>query len=571
MSSKKKRKQNNKNKIFIYGCILSAAILIMGIITIILASSIQVIPGKFLAIGSLIFILPLAIVLYNTFAVKGKSGPIISTIISIAMLILTIVACKNMSFTRTTLEQNMDVHTETMIVSLYVYNDDPAQVFQDTIGYTYGILSELDRENTDSVIKNINESFGTSITVKEYSDITSLADAMIAGEVNAMLINDGYIFILQDWDNMMAEAAMDESISSSEISEASHNDYAAFVDRLRKVTEYTIEVEVSGPAPDTTKEGFVTDNTSSGEDTTVSPDSDFAVSGDAGTVVPDPQAVEDDGVPAVQYVAPPVNYSYNYKDTGSFIIYISGQDSWGGVNSSSRSDVNIMAVVNMNTHKMLLVSTPRDYYVPLSVSNGRKDKLTHAGIYGVSCSRDTLEMLYGYDIPYYVKLNFSGFQQIIDALGGIEVWSDYDFSVEGIKHYVPGNNYLNGIEALAFARERYALPGGDNARGRNQMNVIISTINKMSSSAMLANYSGVLASTNGAYITDMPYEVVASLISDQLGSGSGWDIRSYAVYGSGGFDSTYSAGSQKLYVMYPNMDSVAEAKRLIQATLDGTL
>lgn len=567
MSSAKKNKKIKEQRIFVYGCILAAAILVMGIVTFVMAARIQVIPLKFLALGSLIFLIPLAVVAFNTFTVKGYSGPIISTIISVAMLALTIVLCKNMSLTMNTLQQSMDVHTETMTVSLYVDIDDPAQTFNDTAGYTFGILSELDRKNTDTVINDINSTLGTNIAVKEYADITSLADAMIAGEVNAMLVNEGYIFILQDWNNMVEEAAMDESISADDIAGMSATDYSAFVDRLRKLTEYSIEIEVAGPAPEQTG---TPSNAASGNAINDS-GSNSGELGMDGNVSPDPDAVQDDGVPAVQYVAPPVNYSYNYKDTGSFIIYISGQDSWGGVYSSSRSDVNILAVVNMNTHKMLLVSTPRDYYVPLSVSNGARDKLTHAGIYGVSCSRDTLEMLYGYDVPYFVKLNFSGFQQIIDALGGIEVWSDYDFTVEGVKHYTPGNNYLNGIEALAFARERYALPGGDNARGHNQMNVIISTINKMSSSAMLANYSKVLASTNGAYITDMPYDVVASLISDQLGSGSGWDIRSYAVYGSGAFESTYSAGAQKLYVMYPNMESVAEAKRLIQATLDGTL
>jgi LCP family protein required for cell wall assembly len=252
-------------------------------------------------------------------------------------------------------------------------------------------------------------------------------------------------------------------------------------------------------------------------------------------------------------------------------MYISGQDAWGGVSGRSRSDVNILAVVNTNTHKVMLISTPRDYYLPLSVSGGAKDKLTHAGIYGVDCSRDTLKMLYGYNIDYYFKLNFSGFEAIIDALGGITVWSDYDFTVDPIKHYVVGDNYLTGLEALAFARERHALPGGDNARGQNQMNVIISVIDKMCSSALLNNYTEVLNSLDGMYITDMPYDVMASLIRDQIDAGQRWDIRTYAVNGTGTSASTYTMGATQLYVMEPNMESVAEAKQLIQATLDGTL
>jgi LCP family protein required for cell wall assembly len=162
-------------------------------------------------------------------------------------------------------------------------------------------------------------------------------------------------------------------------------------------------------------------------------------------------------------------------------VYISGMDTWGHISVASRSDVNILAAVNPQTKQILLVSTPRDYYVPLSISGGAKDKLTHAGIYGIDVSEDTMEMLYDVDIDYYFKLNFSGFEGLIDAMGGITVWSDYDFTVDPIKHYVVGENQLTGLEALAFARERHAFAGGDRQRGTNQMNVIQSVIDKMCS------------------------------------------------------------------------------------------
>ena len=91
-----------------------------------------------------------------------------------------------------------------------------------------------------------------------------------------------------------------------------------------------------------------------------------------------------------------------------FTVYISGIDVYGDVSQTSRSDVNIIAVVNPNTNQILLVTTPRDYYVEIpGVSEGQEDKLTHAGIYGIDASMATLSELYETDINYYVRLNFT--------------------------------------------------------------------------------------------------------------------------------------------------------------------
>lgn len=148
------------------------------------------------------------------------------------------------------------------------------------------------------------------------------------------------------------------------------------------------------------------------------------------------------------------------QDKDCYTIYISGIDNRGGLIEKSRSDVNIIATLNTSTKQLLLVSTPRDYYVPLSISGGVPDKLTHAGIYGVDVCVDTLEMLYDIEIDYYVRMNFDGFVNIIDALGGITVYSDYEFD-SGAYHFDQGENTLNGEQALVFARERYAFAEGD--------------------------------------------------------------------------------------------------------------
>lgn len=251
-----------------------------------------------------------------------------------------------------------------------------------------------------------------------------------------------------------------------------------------------------------------------------------------------------------------------------FVVYISGIDTFGDVSVRSRSDVNILAVVNTKTKHIQLINTPRDYYIEHPKSNGVKDKLTHAGLYGVENSMGALEDLYGVKINYYVRMNFSGFEDIIDAMGGIDVYSDKDFTVEPVKHYTVGVNHLSGIEALAFARERHAFAAGDIQRGQNQMNVIIAMINKLSSKDVLYNYSNVLDGIAGTFQTDMTSDDIYTLVKKQLVDNTKYTIDSYSVTGTGNSCTTYSTPKTKVWVMQPNMDEVEHAKGLINGVLN---
>lgn len=250
-----------------------------------------------------------------------------------------------------------------------------------------------------------------------------------------------------------------------------------------------------------------------------------------------------------------------------FVVYISGIDTFGDVSVRSRSDVNILAVVNTKTKHIQLINTPRDYYIEHPKSNGVKDKLTHAGLYGVENSIGALENLYGVNINYYVRMNFSGFEDIIDAMGGIDVYSDKDFTVELVKHYTVGINHLSGIEALAFARERHAFAAGDIQRGQNQMKVIIAMINKLSSKDVLYNYSNVLDGIAGTFQTDMASDDIYTLVKKQLVDNTKYTIDSYSVTGTGDSCTTYSTPKTKVWVMQPNMDEVEHAKGLINSVL----
>ncbi|MDB5163077.1 MAG: hypothetical protein JWN28_684, partial [Candidatus Saccharibacteria bacterium] len=249
-----------------------------------------------------------------------------------------------------------------------------------------------------------------------------------------------------------------------------------------------------------------------------------------------------------------------------FIIYISGIDTYGAISTTSRSDVNILAVVNPVTHKILLVNTPRDYYVQLHGTTGLKDKLTHAGLYGIDMSVATMEDLYGVDINYNIRINFSSLEKIVDTLGGVEVQSEYAFTAEG-NNYKVGKNYLNGAQALAFSRERHSFEAGDRTRGQNQQRVIQGIINKMSTPSSIVNYQKVLAVMQDSFQTNMSSADIATLFRNQLDSMAKWNVTSTIVDGTGASDYTYSMGRQKLYVMIPDPISVQSAKNAIQSTL----
>src|SRR5699024_3202290 len=149
------------------------------------------------------------------------------------------------------------------------------------------------------------------------------------------------------------------------------------------------------------------------------------------------------------------------------------------------------------------------------------------------------EMLYGINIPYYFRVNFTGFVDIINALGGIDVQSDYEFTA-GEYHFQQGSNTLDGEAALAFCRERYSFAEGDRQRGKNQMAVIRAVIQKAASPAILTGYADILDSVQDYMQTNVPYTLLAELVREQLESGASWEISTYSVDGTGDTQIPYS-------------------------------
>lgn len=256
-----------------------------------------------------------------------------------------------------------------------------------------------------------------------------------------------------------------------------------------------------------------------------------------------------------------------------FVLYISGIDQYGNVNSvRGRSDVNQMVVVNPKTHHILLVNTPRDYYVKLYNTTGLKDKLTHAGIYGIDKSIKTLEEFYNIDINYYLRVNFNSLIRVVDVIGGINIYSDKEFIAHTNKsvNVKKGWNSFNGEQALAYSRERYAYITGDHHRGENQQQVITAIIEKMTNSKVLiSKYNSILNALDSTFQTDMSTNMITSFIKEQLNEMPKWQIDSIAVTGYNSSNYTYSMGSRlKLYVMEPDYNSVEKAKKKIIEVLN---
>lgn len=259
-----------------------------------------------------------------------------------------------------------------------------------------------------------------------------------------------------------------------------------------------------------------------------------------------------------------------------FIVYVSGNDTNYSL-KNVRSDVNILAVVNPVTKQVLLINTPRDYYIELTGSgeaDGQRDKLTHCGIYGIECSMATLGDLYDQDVHYYAQVSFVGFVRMIDAMGGIDVYSDASFYSEHSQTYVQqGYNYMDGEEALSFVRERHNLADGDNARGRHQMAVIQAIVKKAASGAILTHYGDILNSMGSCFGTNLTNEEASNLVKMQINDMASWNIKSFSVQGanSGEKNYCYSIPGQTVYVMPQNEAYVNHAQDLIDKVFAGEI
>ena len=479
-----------KRKARIPGLVIEIVLLLIALEFIGLLAVTKLLPVYLLFAGGIVLLTGVLIVGLLTGDFRQKITFSIGAILAALMLVLLVVGNLYVLKTYNTLTRISGVNTKTSQIGIYVKSDDPAQKLEDTKGYVFGTLSDLDQENTEEAVRQINENLNTSIDVKAMGGVTELVDSLFKGDCGVIILNHAYLPVLEEMEGY-------ENISGE----------------IREIELLAVD-----------------------------------------TVIEDKKDTADD-VP-------------KKEDPDNIIrLYISGIDTRGNAIINTRSDVNIIATINTDTRQVLLVSTPRDYFVPLSISNGVPDKLTHVGIYGVDVSMDTLGLLYDIPLDKYFRVNFAGFIKIIDALGGIEVNSDYDFSTGGYS-FVKGSNHVDGEVALAFARERYAFTEGDRQRGKNQMEVIKAVLQKAMSPELLSSYTDVLSAVEGCFETNFSYDRIARLVRDQLNDGGSWNIVSYSVDGTGDSRKPYSM-SAYAYVMIPDQTTVDRAKELMQQVVDG--
>ncbi len=265
-----------------------------------------------------------------------------------------------------------------------------------------------------------------------------------------------------------------------------------------------------------------------------------------------------------------------------FVVMISGSDNYGTLMSKSRTDVNMLAVVNPKTHEVLLVSLPRASYMPFSCRKnetacgyaaGQYDKLTHSGIYGIGTTESTIEDFLNIEINYTVQVNFSSLINVVDAVGGIDITVEPGLEVErfyanGTEGVHEGVNHLDGERALAFARERHAYLDGDNQRIRNQQQVMKALMRSVMSPSMLVNYPKVLTALSTAFTTNMPSSQIRDLIRLEVSSFPSWNIQSYALTGASDTQMSAALGAAASVTLVYEED-VNTAHSLIEDVLEG--
>ena len=411
--------------------------------------------------------------------------------------------------------------TTTVSMAIYVRMDDPAQTIADTKGYIYGKVKDFEVENNEAAFASLEKIIGT-IPTREYETVTEMVDSLLGGDIGAMVLNQVYVSLLEnrkDYELIYDQIRVLEDIEVKE----NTNDHSGIVIPLHRDDEIpTFDPDEPTPEP---------------------------------TATPEPLYIPTAGKKNVV--------------AESFVMYLGGSDTRGSsLPDRTRNDVNLLMVVNPVKKKILIVTTPRDYYVANPACGGSRDKLTHCGIYGINNSVNAMAGLYGIGISYYAQINFAGLAKLVDSIGGIDVYADVEFTAVNKYHFNKGMNHLNGDQAVYFARERKTLGSGDFDRGRNQMKVLTAVLNKLTSSTtLLNNYSSILNNLSGMFKTSLSYDEITALVKMQISDGASWNIESYATNGIAGWDYTASMPGYKLWVAYADNGSIATAKSKIYETM----
>ena len=413
---------------------------------------------------------------------KNSIGKLFAKVVSLLLSILLALGCLYIEKGNSVLDIIAGANKQITRYSLFVLADNEADKLKDLEIDTFNLCQMNDKPaHIQEVLNALNED--ASMDYETVSNYTELAQSLYDKEVDAILMNEAFIGLLEDT-------------------------YPTFATDTKSVWHYDIIEDVE----DISKEADVT------------------------------------------------------KET--FTIYVSGIDTTGPISSVSRSDVNMLITVNPVSKQILMTSIPRDYFVPFANYDYQtSDKLTHAGLAGVENSVKTIENFLDIEINYYARVNFTSLQTIVDALGGITVYSEHSFrAFTNPNVYIyEGYNDLDGEKALAFVRERYSLPNGDNDRVYNQQLVIKAMIEKALSPSIITNYTSILDAVSGAIELNMDSKDIMKFIRAQLKDMSGYTFHSQQLSGWG--DTRYGGAYypyEPLYYMIPDENSVEQCKQMIK-------
>ncbi|MBS4761798.1 LCP family protein [Carnobacteriaceae bacterium zg-ZUI252] len=387
------------------------------------------------------------------------------------------------------LQQSTQYTEQTM--SVVVLKESPVTTIEQLNNKTVSAPLQLDKQNVETFVSHLKETKSVAVNVEDIASYTQAYDALIKGNVEAIVLNSSF-----------------EGILEQEVPD--------YTTKIRRVYEYVIKKEQA----------------------------DSQIKGVKPTVAAD--------------------------GATSFNLYISGIDTYGPISSVSRSDVNIIMTVNTKTGNILLTTTPRDAYVRIAGGGQNQyDKLTHAGIYGVQSSIDTLQNLYGTTINYYARINFTSFLKLIDVVGGVSVYNTQSFtSAHGGFYFPQGTVELDSDKALGFVRERYSLANGDVDRAANQQKVIEAIIKKLASPSMITQAGSIMSQLSDSLQTNMPFEVISDVINYQINHQTNLNIESQAlrVTGQMGLPS-YAMPGYNLYMGVVNESSLSDVTSKIERVL----
>lgn len=258
-----------------------------------------------------------------------------------------------------------------------------------------------------------------------------------------------------------------------------------------------------------------------------------------------------------------------------FNVLISGSDTRGGFDENGRSDVIMVATINPKTSTILLTSVPRDFYVTTACDaadgcmQGALDKITHTGIHGTNTTKRTVEQLLGIEINYTFKVGFDTVTDLVDALGGVDVYVEPGYAVSTSTFSVhEGTNHLDGEHALAYARERYSYTEGDRQRTKNQQQVLMGIVNEATKPSVITKYASIMDAMANTFSTTMSNEEISDLIKYQINNNPKWKMEQYMVDGTGDTLMCAELGDAAS-VMVPDQSTVKMAKDKINAVLAG--